>query len=331
MDPGMKQRLIGAAVLVALAVIFLPMLVQGPAPDSGVSDVPLSMPDAPAGNYETRDLPLVTPGTAPDGGALGMSSTPPPADGAPLPAADAANPAAGPSSSTNVPLNDGGGTKAESLPAASGEMFPAPTAGGDYAVHFGSFASSTAADKVVGSLRASQLPGYREQGLVDGKPVWRVRIGPYASRADAEAARLRAAHVRDDVGARVIALDADVAKPDVAKPDVAKPAPTAVAPPPPAVPMPVAAAPKPANPAPAAASTGFAVQLAAFSQPADATALRDRVRAAGFSAFTESVTTDKGSLTRVRVGPVATRAEADALKTQVKTKVGVDGIVRPHP
>ena len=47
MDPGMKQRLIGAAVLVALAVIFLPMLVQGPAPDSGVSDVPLSMPDAP--------------------------------------------------------------------------------------------------------------------------------------------------------------------------------------------------------------------------------------------------------------------------------------------
>jgi cell division septation protein DedD len=323
MDPGMKQRLIGAAVLVALAVIFLPMLVQGPAPDSGVSDVPLSMPDAPAGNYETRDLPLVTPGTAPEGGALGMSSsTPPAADGAPLPAADTANPVATPSSSTAVPLDDDAATKAEPLPAASGEMFPAPTAGGDYAVHFGSFSSSSAADKVVGSLRASQLPGYREQGLVDGKPVWRVRIGPYASRADAEAARLRAAHVRDDVGARVIALDADVAKPAPT---------TAVAPPPPVAPKPAAAAPKPANPVPAAASTGFAVQLAAFSKPADATALRDRVRAAGFSAFTESVTTDKGSLTRVRVGPVATRAEADALKAQVKAKVGVDGIVRPHP
>ena len=328
MDPGMKQRLIGAAVLVALAVIFLPMLVQGPAPDSGVSDVPLSMPDAPAGNYETRDLPLVTPGTAPDGGALGMSSSaPPPADGAPLPAVDTANPAAAPSSSTAVPLDDDVATKAEPLPAASGEMFPAPTAGGDYAVHFGSFSSSAAADKVVGSLRASQLPGYREQGLVDGKPIWRVRIGPYASRADAEAARLRAAHVRDDVGARVIALDADVAKPDVTK---AAPT-TAVAPPSPVTPKPVAAAPKPASPVPAAASTGFAVQLAAFSKPADATALRDKVRAAGFSAFTESVTTDKGSLTRVRVGPVATRAEADALKAQVKAKVGVDGIVRPHP
>ena len=134
---------------------------------------------------------------------------------------------------------------------------------------------------------------------------------------------------------RHVPLDADVGKPDLAKPDVAKvdvakPAPTtAVAPP--VAPEPVAAAPRPASPVTAAAGTGFAVQLAAFSKPADATALRDRVRAAGFSAFTESVTTDKGSLTRVRVGPVATRAEADALKVQVKAKVGVDGIVRPHP
>src|SRR6478672_4105145 len=76
MDSRLKQRLIGAAVLVALAVIFLPMLVQGPAPDSGVSDVPLSMPDAPRGEYETRDLPLVTPGNTPDGGAVGMRSAP---------------------------------------------------------------------------------------------------------------------------------------------------------------------------------------------------------------------------------------------------------------
>src|SRR5688572_26349603 len=74
MDSGLKQRLIGAAVLVALAVIFLPMLVQGPAPDSGVSDVPLTMPGTPQGEYETRDLPLVTPGAAPNGGAVGLDT-----------------------------------------------------------------------------------------------------------------------------------------------------------------------------------------------------------------------------------------------------------------
>ncbi|HVR81185.1 MAG TPA: SPOR domain-containing protein [Luteimonas sp.] len=333
MDSGLKQRLIGAAVLVALGVIFLPMLVQGPAPDSGVSDVPLLMPDAPAGNYETRDLPLVTPGTTPDGGAVGMQSTlpiatPPAADGDALPTVDTAT--AVPSASAAVALGDAGATAAAPLPppkAATGTMFPAATAGGDYAVHFGSFTSSASADQVVASLRASQLPGYREQGLVDGKPVWRVRIGPYATRADAEAARLRAAHVRDDVGARVIALDADVATPAAATTAAATATPVAAKP----IETPKPVETPPVMPPTAAAGTGFAVQLAAFSKPADAAALRDKVRAAGFSAFTESVSTDKGTLTRVRVGPVASRAEADALKVQVKAKVGVDGIVRPHP
>jgi cell division septation protein DedD len=93
-------------------------------------------------------------------------------------------------------------------------------------------------------------------------------------------------------------------------------------------PAPVAAAPASK---PAAAGTGFAVQLAAFSNPADANALRDRARAAGFDAFTESVRTDKGTLTRVRIGPVADRAEADQLKAQAQAKLGVAGIVRPHP
>jgi cell division septation protein DedD len=375
MDPGLKQRLVGAAVLVALAVIFLPMLVQGPAPDSGVSDVPLTMPDAPRGEYETRDLPLVTPGNAPDGGAVGMDAAPPAASASqalPLEGSDAASTAepldaATPSTGTPLPA-DSGATGNEIFPAATAggdyavsfgsfttastaepldaaappastplstdsaagngnEMFPAATAGGDYAVSFGSFTTATAADAVVASLRGSQLPGYREAAQVDGKAVQRVRIGPYATRADAEAARLRAAHVRDDVSARVVVLDAEVAEPKPApvtvKPVAPTPKPVATAP----APKPVAPAPV----APAATGTGFAVQLAAFSKPADATALRDKARAAGFSAFTESVATDKGTLTRVRIGPVASRAEAEQLQAQVKAKLGVAGIVRPHP
>ncbi|MNV42153.1 cell division protein DedD [compost metagenome] len=83
--------------------------------------------------------------------------------------------------------------------------------------------------------------------------------------------------------------------------------------------------------APAASSVGFAVQLGAFGQAAEANALRDKVRAAGFSAFVEQVRTDKGTLNRVRVGPVANRAEAENLKAQVASKVGVAGMVRPHP
>ena len=43
METALKQRLVGAMVLVALAVIFLPMLIKGPAPESGVGDVSLDM------------------------------------------------------------------------------------------------------------------------------------------------------------------------------------------------------------------------------------------------------------------------------------------------
>jgi cell division septation protein DedD len=321
MDSRLKQRLVGAAVLVALAVIFLPMLVQGPAPDSGVSDVPLSMPDAPHADYETRDLPLVAPGNTPDGGAVGMPSAPAAATSVSAPALPAPPPAtasAATAATATVPATQAASTAP--APPSSGPALPATTAGGDYAVSFGTYGTTAAADAVIASLRASQLPGYREAASANGKAAWRVRIGPYASRADAEIARLRAAHVRDDTGARVVALDAP-----------ATPEPAAVAAPPPKNTA-TAPASKPAASAPVAATgTGYALQLAAFSKPDDAAALRDKLRAAGFTAFTESVATDKGALTRVRVGPVITRAEADQLKAQVKAKLGLDGIVRPHP
>lgn len=334
MEPALKQRLWGAVILVALAVIFLPMLIQGPAPDSGVSDVPLTMPDAPAGQYETRELPLVTPGEVPEGGAVGLDTTSPDA-------ADLANPAASPSASAPVPqpsagapvsqavpLGDGGvsapaALPAETAPAPAAVALPAPAAGGDYAVNLGSFASAANAEGVVRALKQSQLPSYSEPATVNGRSGYRVRVGPYATRADAEAARLRAQQLRGDLRGNVVVLDSD--------PVVSKPAPPSSTQPVPA--KPPAAQPKPVAsvPAPAATGTGFAVQLGAFSKAADANALRDRLRAAGFSAFVEQVNTDKGALSRVRVGPVVGRGEADQLKSQVKAKTGIDGIVRPHP
>jgi len=321
MDSRLKQRLVGAAVLVALAVIFLPMLVQGPAPDSGVSDVPLSMPDAPRGEYETRDLPLVTPGETPDGGAVGMQQATP----ATTPAS--ATSATTPDTASSQPIALGGGdaTQPQPLPAPAEEALPPMTAAGDYVVGFGSYATSAAADSVVAALRASQLPARREAATVAGKSAWRVRIGPYASRADAEIARLRASHVRDDVDARVVVLDAP--PPPVSTPATQAPVSDPI-PLPPATSAPSNAA---ASKPPIPVATGFAVQLAAYSKSSEAAALRDRLRAAGFTAFTESVDTDKGALTRVRVGPVITHAEADQLKAQVKAKLGLDGVVRPHP
>ena len=56
----------------------------------------------------------------------------------------------------------------------------------------------------------------------------------------------------------------------------------------------------------------------------------DRLRAAGYSAVVQPVRTDKGTLNRVRVGPVSTRAEADQLKARLAGGFGA-GMVVPHP
>ena len=339
MEPALKQRLIGAAVLVALAVIFLPMLIKGPAPESGVSDVSLDVPAQPGDDgMETRELPLLAPGDAPAGGALG------------LPAGQAED---GRLPTVDTTTGEGGGESG---------MMPAPTAGGDYAVSFGSYASTGDAARVVEALRSSQLPGYQErvEGR-DGRTIHRVRVGPYASRADAEAARLRAAHVRDDVGSQVVALDAGdpprepasastpaaaattgtvKQEPLAANEPAAKPEPKPAAPKPaepkPAEPKPepIAAPAKPAPSvpsAPAAADVGFAVQLGAFSNADEAGKLRDRVRGLGFGAFIEQVNTDKGTLTRVLAGPVSSREQAEQLKSQVAARTGINGLVRAHP
>jgi cell division septation protein DedD len=316
MDPRLKQRLVGAAVLVALAVIFLPMLVKGPAPDSGVSDLPLRVPEAPETGFRSVDLPLLVPAEAPAGGVLPVPDT---ADGA-LPTVDTADEPQADATDTGDPL-------------------PPTVAGGDYAVHYGSFGSEADARTVLRQLGDAGLTGYVEAFVLNGRAAQRVRLGPYATRAEAEIVRLRAASLRDDVSPRVVALDAEspAAAPGPARPVTAPvaeqpkreapPAQTAAAKPQP----PAAETGRAAATAPAAPAVGFVVQLGAFSKAADATALRDRLRAQGIVAFTETVDTDKGRLTRVKAGPVAARADAERLKAQVKAKVGVDGLVRQHP
>ncbi|MBW8311351.1 MAG: SPOR domain-containing protein [Rhizobium sp.] len=341
MDSALKQRLIGAAVLVALAMIFLPMLLQGPdvrEPDA--AQVPLSMPDAPDQEFETRELPLAAPEPLGEGEAvLGVPAAPddpnavatveagteaaprvdfsePADDGAPLQAVDAATgqpqPAApavaatepAPPAATPAPAP----TPAAPAPApAPAAPLPASAAGGRYAVNVGSFSNLANARALADKLRAQGLPVTSESVDVNGKPAMRLRVGPYAERALAEAARLRAESVTGG-SAAVIALDAAAAA------------------------APAASAPAPVTRAPAAASVGFAVQLGALSNEADATALRDKARAAGFVAFHQRIATERGVVWRVRVGPEADRAAAERLRDSVAAKLGLrDAIIVPHP
>lgn len=348
MDSALKQRLIGAAVLVALAMIFLPMLLKGPdTAEPDAARVPLEMPSAPDQAFETRELPLVAPSpVTAEGGVLGMEPRPaasddpnavatvdqtgqpaartefdPAAEPAPapdtgtVPAVDAATglaptpaPAAAPVAAAAAPVTPpAAAAPAPTPPAATPPApLPASAAAGRYAVNVGSFSNLDNARGLADRLRAAGLPLTSESVDVAGKPAMRLRVGPYGDRTAAEAARLRVESVAGGP-ATVVALDGSAR----------------------------AAAPAAAVPAPRAATAsrvGFAVQLGALSSEADANALRDRARAAGFVAFHQRVDTDRGAVWRVRVGPEADRASAERLRESVAAKLGFkDAIVVPHP
>ncbi len=110
------------------------------------------------------------------------------------------------------------------------------------------------------------------------------------------------------------------AKPEKHAASVAPPA--VVLPPPPATPSPAAIlagtpAPTP-RPSDAAAAGRFVVQVGAFLDDAKVHEARSKVEKLGMKTYTQPVDTPTGKRIRVRVGPYATRAEADKVATRLK-------------
>lgn len=85
-----------------------------------------------------------------------------------------------------------------------------------------------------------------------------------------------------------------------------------------------------AKPAPKAESQPAAghvvIQLAALSDPAKAEALKSRLSGLGVTAHFSKVETSKGNVTRVRVGPFASRSEAESVLKKLSS-AGVTGII----
>ena len=194
MDPALKQRMLGAAVLIVLAIIFVPMLLDG-APSGRSETVDLTIPDAPDRDFETRVVPLdsgaaaVPSATDPNAVATVQAAATKPADA--LAGAEPPDVAVAP---TPAPV-------ATPVPAATPTpaALPQSASGGRYAVSFGTYGKRENADKLVADLKRAQVPAYADEVSVDGKPMLRVRAGPFVDRTQAEKARLLARQARADV------------------------------------------------------------------------------------------------------------------------------------
>lgn len=305
MDLSLKQRLLGAAVLIALAVIFVPMFMSGSAPQKSaeMETSSLAIPPAPDREFQTRVLPVDPAATNPTASApvdenhvatVDTATAPKPAE-APPPETPAPAPAAStPAVPAPKPPVAAAPTPAE---PATAKPVPGQAADGRYFVHLGVYTATKNAEELVAGLKKGGFPAFAEASSYQGKPASRVRVGPFEDRAAAEAARLRVKQLKPAVPGSVVQLATDA---------------TADAPP--------AALPK--NRAGA-----FAVQLGAMKTVEDANKLRDRLKGAGYSAFVDKVDSNGTTLWRVRAGPEVDRAAADKLKTGIKDKLKLDGMI----
>ena len=298
MDQTLKNRLIGAAVLIVIAAIVLPILLSGKPPQGPETSQTraLDIPPAPDPDMSQGVLPLGRDVADPDRVAAvdfiegeTAPTTPPVTE--PAAGTDAATtPTTAPPASTS-PVNPG------APPATAPALTPAPardtvatTAGGRFWVNLGGYGQAANVARVATAAEGRGYPVEREAGANN---ITRVRAGPFATRAQAEQARQH-----------LIA-----AVPD-AKPSVSE----------------IGSAPTTAAPADARAGA-WAIQVGAFGEQANAQQLSDRLRGAGYPAFVAQ----RGQSWAVRVGPYVRRTEAEAQRQRLQTgqKLG-DAMVVSH-
>jgi DedD protein len=80
----------------------------------------------------------------------------------------------------------------------------------------------------------------------------------------------------------------------------------------------------------AAPKQGFVIQVGAFKDADNAQQIATKTKELKLPVYTDTVATTGGSVTRVRVGPFATREKADSALVQVKLS-GADGKIVPLP
>ena len=99
----------------------------------------------------------------------------------------------------------------------------------------------------------------------------------------------------------------------------------------PTVPEEAGAASEPGEAQEQSPSLAWAAQLGSFAERRNALVLRNRLRAQGYRAFTESSTSEQGEVTRVLVGPEPSRDQTVATIEALRRDTGLDGFVVRHP
>ncbi len=212
MNDALKQRLIGAAVLVALGVIFIPMVLDSPEqadPDRISTDIP-PLPHSAYGpsTLESTRLPSVVTRDSPASVVLEPQAE----QAAPVVALAEPEPAL-PAPTTEAPAEMVAAPEESTAPSAPSvataepparEMNPTPPVavqapeprapGGSWVVQVGSFSQEQNALKLRDRLRGKGFKTFVEPAGAQDGTSYRVRVGPAADRPHAEALKEKLLH-----------------------------------------------------------------------------------------------------------------------------------------
>jgi DedD protein len=342
----LNTRLLGAAVLIALLILFVPMFFSStpPAP-GGDQAVSLAIPPAPDRDLQTKtmslnpDAPVGTPAAAASTAASkAPATTAAPVSGDQLATVNIASnrprdvetdPEAGKKPATTTVTTAAGTSPSQAVipmrttPAASAPAVKSQPA--------------AAAPKAVAAATAASAPAV-------GHGSYTINLSAYASAAGAANLENRVRALGYPVAGHSITQGGQPRTLVIAGPFETRAAAEAarlkITQSVPGVPARLqqdasgddattSAAAAPATHA--ARAGGWAVQLAAMSSQADANALRDKLRANGFDGFVDTVQSGGKQLWRVRAGPQTQRADALRVHDQIKAKLGIDGNVVSVP
>lgn len=188
MEERLKKRLVGTTVLVSLAVIFLPMLVEEPPPETELDRLELALPEQRPAIPSERAL------TAPIAAPEPLPPLPPSEPDEPLPPVTetAASPPPATPSPAPVPPPRQSEPVVTAAPPAPAPPPPAATGPAAWIIQVASFANQGNAERLVTRLRQAGFAALDADTVtVQGKTLYRVRVGPLADRVDAEVIRGR--------------------------------------------------------------------------------------------------------------------------------------------
>jgi DedD protein len=186
MDIAVKERLIGAAVLVVIVVLVVPALLSGPPPPAE--------PLKPAAD-DTRVVEIDLTGKTDPRGEDSLPAEPEPAgtgpgDTLPVPPAVAGLESAAPAATAAPAASPAQVAVEQPKPAAAA---PSPPPG--WAVQVAALSKPDAANRVAQDLKKKGYTAFVVEHRAEGRVLYRVRVGPEADRAKAEAMARR---LRDD-------------------------------------------------------------------------------------------------------------------------------------